>query len=97
MTKWVGSKFSELQIRSFAQSCPTLSDPMNRTRQASLSITNFQFQSLGNCKGSGVASGLTAQKIKLTIAGFFIGLRQLMVVYNKFLLYYGHDHLALFL
>jgi len=31
--------FSEIQIRSVAQSCPTLCDPMNR-RQAALSITN---------------------------------------------------------
>ena len=30
----------ELQLRSVAQSCPTLSDPMNCRRQASLSITN---------------------------------------------------------
>ena len=28
------------QIRSVAQSCPTLCNPMNRARQASLSITN---------------------------------------------------------
>ena len=28
------------QFSSVAQSCPTLCDPMNRTRQASLSITN---------------------------------------------------------
>ena len=32
----------ELQLRSVAQSCPTLSDPMNCRRQASLSITNPQ-------------------------------------------------------
>ena len=28
------------QIRSVAQSCPTLCNPMNRSTQASLSITN---------------------------------------------------------
>ena len=29
-----------IQLSSVAQPCPTLCDPMNRTRQASLSITN---------------------------------------------------------
>ena len=33
------TKFSSVQFSSVAQSCPTLCDPMNRARQASLSIT----------------------------------------------------------
>ena len=33
-------QFSSVQFSTVAQSCPTLCDPMNRTRQASLSITN---------------------------------------------------------
>ena len=35
-----GSVLSSVQFSSVAQLCPTLCDPMNRTRQASLSITN---------------------------------------------------------
>ena len=34
--------FSSVQFSSVTQSCPTLCDPMNRTCQASLSITNSQ-------------------------------------------------------
>ena len=33
-------KCYSVQFSSVAQSCPTLCDPMNRTRQASMSITN---------------------------------------------------------
>ena len=33
-------QFSSVQFSSVAQSCPTLCDPMNHARQASLSITN---------------------------------------------------------
>ena len=33
-------KFFQLQFSSFTQLCPTLCDPMNRSSQASLSITN---------------------------------------------------------
>ena len=32
--------YASVQFSSVAQSCPTLCDPMNRARQASLSITN---------------------------------------------------------
>ena len=35
----------EFQFTSVAQSCPTLSDPMDAARQASLSITNCQVYS----------------------------------------------------
>ena len=34
--------FSSVQFSSVAQSCPTLCDPMNRSRQASLFIINFR-------------------------------------------------------
>ena len=34
--------FSSVRFSSVAQSCPTLCDPMNRSTQASLSITNSQ-------------------------------------------------------
>ena len=34
--------FSSVRFSSVAQSCPTLCDPMNRSMQASLSITNSQ-------------------------------------------------------
>ena len=41
----INMTFSLVQLSSVAQSCPTLCDPMNAARQASLSITNSRLHS----------------------------------------------------
>ena len=38
--EWRDAQLSSVQFSSVAQSCPTLCNPMNEARQASLSITN---------------------------------------------------------
>ena len=75
---------SSVQFSSVAQSCPTLCDPMNRTRQASLSITNSQSSSrLTSIESVMPPSHLILWHPLLLLPSLFLGIRVFLALHIR--------------